>query len=315
MDILKNYTKYEENLDTLFTIIIHDKKCEDILKSLESQLDKSKNISNPIKKIKINNRLFSIIKYIRDLYIDESIINSIFLVNDKIFEYKLNSNEIKTASEYNFVKCGIKNDKKFLIEYLIDLFYNFNFIYSIKVNKNDLTVHKMNKNKEKVIEETKINNDSKITEVVDNIRKNDNKKDYIIIYGISQYLVKINDPMKNVIIKKEFMNKEEIYELYENEIAKINNQLLEKKLEELTNPKTNLDLFVFGKLKVEFKEAIESYMIKELYIEEKKIENLKRFIDNECLNFKIIPVKSLEDGDIASSFIKDYNGIMGIKYY
>ena len=74
-------------------------------------------------------------------------------------------------------------------------------------------------------------------------------------------------------------------------------------------------MYIFGKLKFEIKEAIESYSIKELYIEDKKIEKLKSFIDETFLNFKIIPIKSLDDGDIAYNFIKNYNGIMGIKYY
>ena len=47
-----------------------------------------------------------------------------------------------------------------------------------------------------------------------------------------------------------------------------NNDLLEKKLNELNNPNTNLDLFVFGKLKKEILESIEYYQLKELYIEE-----------------------------------------------
>ena len=68
-------------------------------------------------------------------------------------------------------------------------------------------------------------------------------------------------------------------------------------------------------LKIEIKDAIESYSIKELYIEEKKLNKLKEFIDHTLLNFKIINIKSLENNDIADSFIKNYNGIMGIKYY
>jgi hypothetical protein len=83
----------------------------------------------------------------------------------------------------------------------------------------------------------------------------------------------------------------------------------------MKNEKTNIDLYIFGKLKIEIKDAIESYSIKELYIEEKKLNKLKEFIDHTLLNFKIINIKSLENNDIADSFIKNYNGIMGIKYY
>ena len=106
-----------------------------------------------------------------------------------------------------------------------------------------------------------------------------------------------------------------MYSYYEDELMKKNHIELEKRLNDLQNSKTNIDLYIFGKLKIEIKDAIESYSIKELYIEDRKLELLKNFIDNDLLNFKIYTIKSLKNGDIAEQFIKDYNGIMGIKYF
>ena len=318
MEIFRKYSLIEENLDTLFTIIIYDTLCEEFLKNIENQLIKSKNITNPVKKFKINNRLFSLSKSINDNYKEDEKINSIYLISDKVFEYKLNKNELQTAIDYKFSKIEIINDNNFKISYLIDLFYNFNFIYTIKLNKGLLTIIKMNKNKEKILYELKISNENKITESIENIRKNENYKDYIIIYGSSQYFAKFGDNntnLKNIIINKEFINKKEQFELYENECFKKNNIELEKRLDDIKNPNTNIDLYIFGKIKYEIKEAVESYMVKELYIDNNKIERLKEVINEEYLNFKIIPIKSIEVGDIASIFIKDYNGIMAIKYY
>lgn len=318
MEIFRKYSLIEENLDTLFTIIIYDSSCEEVLKNIENQLIKAKNITNPVKKFKINNRLFSLSKNINDNYKDDQKINSIYLISDKIFEYKLNKNEIQTASDYKFSKIEIINDNNFKISYLIDLFYNFNFIYTIKLNKGSLTINKMNKNKEKILDELKINNENKIIESIENIRKNENYKDYIIIYGSSQYFTKFGDNntnLKNVIINKEFINKKEQFELYENECFKKNNIELGKRLDDIKNPNTNIDLYIFGKIKYEIKESVESYSVKELYIDNNKIERLREVINEEYLNFKIIPIKSTEVGDIASIFIKDYNGIMAIKYY
>jgi hypothetical protein len=83
----------------------------------------------------------------------------------------------------------------------------------------------------------------------------------------------------------------------------------------MNNQNTNLDLFVFGRLKKEILEAIECFSLKELYIEERKIEILQESLDDSFFNFKIIPIVSLKDGDIASKFINDYKGLMGIKYF
>ena len=165
------------------------------------------------------------------------------------------------------------------------------------------------------MENFKNSNEQKIYEEIENIRKNNNYKDIIIIYGNSPLLSKIDINLKNIIVEKQNINKEDLYNLYESEIIKNNNLQLEKKLLDLQNSNTNLDLYVFGKLKNEIKEAIEMYLLKELYIEDKKLEKLKKIVNNDFLNFKIIEIKSIKDGDIAHNFIKDYNGIMGIKYY
>jgi len=315
MDTLNNYKNFEENTETLFSILIYNKSKNEIIKDLDNHLEKAKNISNVVKKNKINNRLFNIIKYINDNFNENSIINSIFLLNDKTFEYKLNGTDIQTAEKYKFLNFYIKNDTKFHIEYFIDIFTNFNFIYTISINKNELSICEMNKNKGKDLESSKISSEIMINETIEKIRKNYNYKDLIIIYGNSQFLSKLNNTKNLIIIKKESLNKLELYNLYEKEIFNKNNLLLEEKLNDLKNEKTNTDLYIFGKLKFEIKEAIELYIIKELYIEDKKLEKLKTFVDESYFNFKIIIIKSLEQGDIADNFIKNYNGVMGIKYY
>jgi len=314
MIILKDYKQIEESTDTLLSFIIHNKKCSDIIKYLEDQINRAKNISNPTKKHKINNRLFALNKYIFETNNnEENIINSIFLVHDKIIEYKLNKEEISTALKYNILNIFQKSDTKFHIDYFIDIFYNFQFIYAFRLNKNELIIKELNKNKELDLSKIVISNENKLLEEIEKIRKT--YKDILFIYGLSPFINKIEQENKNIILIKEFVSKENIYDLYENELMKKNHILLEKRLIDLKNEKTNLDLYIFGKLKIEIKESIKDYIVKELYIEEKKIDKLKLFIDESLLNFKIIPIKSLENGDIADIFIKDYNGIMAIKYY
>jgi hypothetical protein len=311
MNKLKEYISIEDNIETLYSIYIYNKKVKEVINYFEDELEKAKKINNPIKKNKINNRLFNFIKYLNDNYEEESLINVIFLLHDKIIPYILKKVEIEIAEYYNFPKIFVKCDTKFLIDYFIDLFYNLTFIYGIKINSNKYSTIKLNRNKMKIIEHGKINSEEKIVELIENIRTTQNYKDFIIVIGNT----KIPSNMKNIIFSKDLLNNDAIYLLYEYEIMKEYNILLRKRLDELKNENTNLDLFVFGKLKFEIKDAIESYALKELYIETKKLENLKKIINDEFLNFKIIPIKSLENGDDASIFIRDYNGLMGIKYF
>ena len=155
-----------------------------------------------------------------------------------------------------------------------------------------------------------VNNEQKIYEELEKIRKIYNYKDLIIVHG--EFKNTITSVL--TVSHKGFLNNSEVYELFENELMKKNHILLHQKLTDMKNENTNLDLYVFGKLKFEIKEAIELYSIKELYIEDKKLDKLRSFVDESFFNFKIIEIRSLENGDIAEQFIKDYNGIMGIKY-
>ena len=316
MDILKSYINIQEKLETLITIYVYDIKRDEFLKKIEDNHLSALKINNPVKKHKLNNRFYNLMKYIEINYKEDENINSIFLIDDKIFEYKLLNNDIKNAKEYNFNKFYIKTDIIFDINYLIDLFNNFEFIYTIKLHRNEFEIVKINKNKEKKIFDIKISSDAQIIENIEKIRKDYIYKDLIIIYGISAYLKsEYIEKIKNTLIIKEILNRNILYSYYEDELMKKNHIELEKRLNDLQNSKTNIDLYIFGKLKIEIKDAIESYSIKELYIEDRKLELLKNFIDNDLLNFKIYTIKSLKNGDIAEQFIKDYNGIMGIKYF
>jgi len=313
MEDLKKFTKINENNETLITIYIYNKNVLEIITLFEKELEKAKNINNPIKNNKISNRYYSLIKKLNELD-EEYIINSIFLINDDIFEYKLNNNEINTIIEYKLKEVFFITDTYFHISYLLDIFTNFDFIYSICLSKSNAQLIKLNENKNKIVYENKINNENDLNEIIIKCKNEYNYKNVIIIYGESLLFNKL-ETNKTYIILNEIRKYNEIYSIYQEKIYKNNLELLEKKLNELNNEKTNLDLFVFGRLKMEIKDAVEAYSVKELYIEERKLELLKDILDTEYFNFKIILIKSFQTGDIGDKFIKDYKGLMGIKYF
>jgi hypothetical protein len=315
MDELKKFINVRNTLDVLYTILIYNKSVSSILNDIEEQRFKAKNISNPVKKQKIIERLFLFENYLNNNYNPgEAIINSIFLIDDKIYRYDLTNEMLNIAKEYNMRNYFTKIDTFFHVEYLIDFFTNFYFIYHLKVNKNEAILTKMNKNKEKEIYNSKSITESGFNDLCNRIRSEYNYKENIFVTGNSPALfAKINN-VKNIIIKNDNLSRNDVWELYENELMKLNIVELDKRLVDLNNPKY-VDLYVFGKLKVEIKEAMECYSLKELFIEEKKLEKLKEFVEPEFFNFKIYIIRALEVGDSACNFINSYNGIMGIKYY
>ena len=322
MDELKKFINIRNALDVLYTILIYNKSIPSILNDIEEQRIKAKNISNPVKKHKIMERLFLFENYLNNNYnpdrnTNTEIINSIFLIDESVYRFDLTSEMLSIAKEYNMRNYFTKIDTFFHVEYLIDFFTNFYFIYHIKVNKNEASLTKMNKNKEKEIYNSKSISESGFNDLCNRIRNEYNYKENIFVSGNSPALfAKISNinSNKNIIIKNDNLSRNDVWELYETELMKLNILELDKRMIELNNPKY-VDLYVFGKLKVEIKEAMECYALKELFIEEKKFEKLKEFVGPECFNFKIYIIRSLEVGDSACNFINSYNGIMGIKYY
>jgi hypothetical protein len=322
MDELKKFINIRNTLDVLYTILIYNKSVSSILNDIEEQRIKAKNISNPVKKHKIMERLFLFENYLNNNYnpdrnTNNEFINSIFLIDETVYRYDLTTEMLNIAKEYNMRNYFTKIDTFFHIEYLIDFFTNFYFIYHLKVNKNEATLTKMNKNKEKEIYNSKSITESGFNDLCNRIRSEYNYKENIFVSGNSPALfgkisnININ---KNIILKNENLSRNDVWDLYENELMKLNIVELDKRIIELNNPKY-VDLYVFGKLKVEIKEAMECYSLKELFIEEKKLEKLKEFVGPEFFNFKIYIIRALEVGDSACNFINSYNGIMGIKYY
>ena len=192
MDDLKKFTKINENNETLITIYIYNKNVLEIITLFEKELEKAKNISNPIKKYKISNRYYNLIKKLNELN-EESIINSIFLINDEIFEYKLDNNALNTIIEYKLKEVFFVIDTHFHITYLLDIFTNFDFIYSICLSKNSAQLIKLNENKNKIVYENKISNENDLNEIIIKCKDEYKYKNLIIIYGESLLLNKLEN--------------------------------------------------------------------------------------------------------------------------
>ena len=294
ISILNTYKKYEENNETLITIYFYKIKKEEAINLVQKELNKISVIQNLSKKKKLNDRFYNL-KLRFEKMMDNSEINSLFLINNEIFEYKFSEENIKTIQEYKLKDLYVKKDIKFDIDYLLDVFTNFEFNNICHVQKNNLKFKKINTNKNKLLNETKFTNEKNMIEIINNYII-EHKVTEILVYGLNLNIKCLsNEKNKKILLENNDFNSDQVNQYFYKRKFEKNNDLLEKKLNELNNPNTNLDLFVFGKLKKEILESIEYYQLKELYIEERKLEKLKQFIDESFLNFTIIPIKSIND--------------------
>lgn len=314
-----------DNHESILSILIYKKSFDWTIETIENTLEKIKKIDNPIKRTKLSTNYFNLKRFIEDFY-NGTLICSLFFINEKTYEYKLNKEECKVIEEYKIRDYLSYSEAKYKNDYFYDLFYNFDFQYSFIIQKNEYIIKKWNKNKDKVVENSKIS--ATIKDNYESIRKVYNYKNNIYIYGanvksikdISTYsnpkviLDKDNDSLQLSSNRVDY-GRNELNEIHEKEEIKGTHLILQSRLNDLQN-ENKIDLYVFGKLKFEIKDAIEAYLIKELFIQKEKYEKLCTFIkDKSALNFKVYFVDKIENGDIGDTFIKNFNGIMGIKYY
>jgi hypothetical protein len=132
----------------------------------------------------------------------------------------------------------------------------------IQVNQQNLKHMKMNRYKMKEMVVMKVSNESAIMEVVERVQKENCKKgDVVFVYGESNYVSQKVVGMKDVVYKKENLTKEEVWSWRCDLKMVENHRMLREKLDEMKDER-KMDLYVFGRIKMEIKEHIENYQLK-----------------------------------------------------
>ena len=73
------------------------------------------------------------------------------------------------------------------------------------------------------------------------------------------------------------------------------------------------DKLIIGKR--DMVEALNNFMVKDVFCVSAKMKELMNLAEKECYNFKVTKIGTLEKGDPASVIEQCYGGYVGIKYY
>ena len=297
MESLNKYKKVRDTKELLITIIVFDHTKDNLLSFLSHRLELIKNIKDTFKRKKANDRVYNLKNIIENKV--NTNINSIFLVDDDVFELELTKNNIKTLKDYNIKSLYFENDERFHVKYIQDLFNDFNFFKIAEIDKKSLTIYDLNSTKRRKIEERTINNQSELLEISCNVD---------IIHGVSTTL-------KNFDCKIPCFSKKLQLEELLNEIDKVvtvnSHNKLKELLDNLENPSYDGKIFL-GQM--ETKKYTEMSLIKTLYIHE---SIYKRFLNHfsEYINFDVVEIKKLENNDISNELLKNYDKCVGELYY
>lgn len=285
--------------NTLITVIIKNQTKEEFIEYLNSCLNKIKNMKDNFKRQYVNDRIFNFKQYIIDN--SKNDMNNIFLVNNDVYDYKLSKNEVKILNDYNIRDLYFKYDDRFHINYVYNLFNDFDFYKVIELNKKSLSIWNINTTKNKLIEDFQLNTQSDFD---DFIKKQHNID---LIHGVSTYIKKNNS--SNIYNKK--LNNEEILDEIDKIIIKKDHNKLNNIYLMLQNDKTSNKLVLGRK---ESRKYTRMGMLKTLFIHEDYYNQFSNR-QKEFLNFEIIIIKKLEKNDISVEFLRSYDGFIGELYY
>lgn len=300
-DTFNKYNLIKDKFDSLYIFIIYNESKEHVEGRLNKIIKTIDSIPDSKKKNYLSGRIINFKKYFESYKGD--IINGIFFVNDEVKYFELDKYYIETLKIFkiNFTfQYGNKYNLVWLKNMVIDRDYNF----VIKIKNNDVSISKITEFKQLHI----FSDTSKslvIAEVINNSLLEKDKK--FIIHGSSSHLKNYVINNKNClgIFNKE-LSLEQQLEIIDESKYKDNIKELDGWLTKILDQKEGHKL-VFGN---DIEEQTENGLIKTIFC---TIEKQDRFIKFDNVEIKL--VKSFKNNDFICSFIKNYDSVLGIKYY
>ena len=252
----------------------------------------------------MNNFLLFIEKEYRDKEI-----NSVFLIFDEVVEIKLSKKKKKILNEYGIHNFVFKYDNKFCIDYINDLFNDFNFVNVLNV-KNNLLIHfQINSTKKKLIHKLNLTKMKELGKIDKYIQEQNLK---FIIIGNSPKIKQISE--NNVIYKvNNIISDNEIIDVFNNYEKKEKQSILKKYIDNINHPSYNGKI-IYGNFNEYMLPEIEMYKLEKLFYHSSLKKNISN-IDQSYINFEVHEIHTLDKNDLGAVLLTNYGGFFGVKYY
>jgi len=322
-DWVKDYKKIEAKQPHLTTVIVYNKNVSQFIEELEKQIKNTGKMSNQFLGKLIRDKYIKLKKFIETnsiLFRDDLVLSHIFLSGNlnTIPYYQLSKIELSTLKEYNIPNLIIKQNRYFELNYIIDLFTNFNFSDGIVIDSQHWKHLQLNETKHKILhlEKYQVNTIVEKLTKYTTLDKNIKSKDilYILVSPSKLLSKEITDKTKYEITEvNKYPQLPEILELVNIYQIKQNQKLLSNYLSHLDNPEIENKL-IYGNFEEYIYPEIESYRIKELFYH-KNHQTLIDKLDSDYLNFRLIEIDTVIKGDIGEQLLENYGGFFGIRYY
>ncbi len=308
MSDFSQYKSYKDKFDSLYIFVINNSTYDELNSKLDNIIKNMDNITDSIKRIFLKSRISKFKEHINENKVNE-IIDGIFFVSEKIEIECLNKNHKESLQFFSHPKITYSYGKTYDLEWLSHLITNKEYINVFQIKNNDIKYFILNETKKKYIYQDSIKNIDIKSVINKHIIKNkDEKSDKYFLYGTSSQLKNYQDTnCFQYINTSKILEDEEIINYYKMDKYRKNNEELQDILNKVTHPKF-INKIVFGD---DIYLELDNSMIEKIYITDNHIDldKIKEY------NANLIFVKSFNNGDDIDIFTKNYNGLLGIKYY
>jgi hypothetical protein len=293
-DTFNKYIEDKDKFESLYIFVIYDFPKEEIEEKFIKIFKQLDGINDSKRKGFLKSRIYDFKKNIDS--VPAKFINGIFLVGETVKHFELDKYYLETLKMFKVPKFNFEFGKNYNIKWLKNLLLDRSYVNVLKVKNNDLSILKFNSTKQ-LITYSETQKSMNLQEIINTKLDKDIK---FLIHGVKQLNDYKNKNCLGIFTKE--LTLEEISEIIDKSIYEENIKELEVWLTKLLDPKEGHKI-VFGN-------NIELNIIETIYCTPENEEKYSKFE-----NVKIKLVKSYKNGDIIFNFSKNFNGVLGIKYY
>ena len=307
---LTNFQNIHVSNDFLVTCLVHHLDKNQLQQKLSEKIASLRKVSDGIKRRKMLTKYQLLETYTKDNIPDNHKLYSIFLVNQSVEAIDLSSKQKSTLSEYQIHECQFWEDHYFQIDYLIDLFTNFELVDSLKVSKNKVVHWKLNQHKKKMIQE--ISFDRKTgSELLSLIQKL--SQPCLISGEITKLKFLNSDDPKIIELITSNCHDSDLVTKYQHYQMSLKHQRLQECLDQM-NLDSQVDKIKFGWEPV--LESLNNFLLEIVFVHQEYQQKFKEQVDLSDKKFMtVVYIESVSKGDLGDTFLKQYSGIIGKSFY
>lgn len=302
---MEEFTKTRDKFESLYTLICHRTFVHELKDFIFKKLELIDKMKDQVKKKYLNNRVYSIIEFLKTNFKDDDKLDHIFLVGSTIELFKLSSYQKSCLDYYQVKNIWFENGEHFKLEAVKDLIENKNHYDVIHVDNNKMFHQQLTAYKRRSHQKE----ESRELDILEYLKTNKIKK--ALIFGVSGHIKKIKENKDHIIVPKNISHEEILNYFFKDEMV-TKHKKLEDDLNMMKIEKTMHRIKV-GK---DLVKALDGSEIMNLYVTPKRAKRITKKLPHLIENVKFFCViERVEKGDVYDTLEKDFDGAYGITYF